>query len=222
MVIKWGRHGSFLACSGYPDCKNTRELSKEMAAATGTETAAPTPEISSQEEFCDICGKPMVLKRGRFGMFFACTGYPECTGKKSIRADGVKRTPPKPIGEKCELCGGELVIRTSRAGEFIGCSNYPKCKFTRSIPTGIKCPKCTTGDIVQRTGGKSKRSFWGCSRYPECDFISNAKPENKACPSCNNNYVVHKWTKTKEERLMCPACKSEFTLELAPVEEEVV
>jgi len=216
MVIKWGKHGSFLACSGYPDCKNTRELSKETAESTGTEINpnSGAPAVT-EEEFCDICGKPMVLKRGRFGMFYACTGFPDCTGKKSLTSKGVIRVPPKPTGEICPECGGELVIRTSRNGEFIGCSKYPKCKYTRNIPTGIVCPKCGTGDIGQRSGGKSKRSFWGCSRYPDCDFISNAKPENKECPACHNNYVVHRYSKEKVEYLQCPKCEAEYTLEMA-------
>lgn len=214
MVIKWGRHGRFLACSAYPECKSTRELPSAMAGEGGA------PALNAEEhadEKCDLCGKPMVMKRGRFGTFLACSGYPECRGTKSLRG-GAKVAPPEPTGEKCPDCGGDLLIRSSATGQFIGCSNYPKCRHTRAIPTGIKCPKCEEGEIAGRRSGKSKRTFWGCTRYPECDFISNFKPKNQECPSCGNNYVVHKWTADKTEFLHCPKCKADFTPELSPFE----
>jgi DNA topoisomerase-1 len=127
--------------------------------------------------------------------------------------------PPEPTGEICPDDGGNLLIRSSATGKFIGCSNYPKCKFTRSIPTGIKCPKCNEGDVAGRRSGKSKRTFWGCTRYPECDFISNFKPKNAECPSCGNNYLVHKWTADKTEFMHCMKCKSDYTPELSPLED---
>lgn len=217
MVIKWGRNGRFMACSGYPECKNTRELPGNLAGEGGVPGGAQDA-AEYANEMCDLCGKSMVMKRGRFGMFLACSGYPECKGTKSIRG-GATVAPPEPTGEKCAECGGDLLIRSSATGKFIGCSGYPKCKFTRTIPTGIKCPECGEGDIGGRRSGKSKRTFWGCTRYPECKFLSNFKPINLDCPSCGNNYLVHKWTADKTEYYYCMKCKSDFTTELSPMEE---
>ncbi|HLG93725.1 MAG TPA: type I DNA topoisomerase [candidate division Zixibacteria bacterium] len=122
MLVRWGRHGKFLACSGYPECKSTKPLE-------GSEEAQ---EVS---EKCDKCGSPMVVKRGRFGTFLACSAYPECKNTKAL----VKST-----GVKCpEKCGGELVERRSKSRRiFYSCSKYPKCKFAtwdRPVPTA--CPK---------------------------------------------------------------------------------
>ena len=121
MVIRWGRNGEFLACSDYPECRNTANFRR---------TEDGKVEIVPEEVTgitCEKCGKPMVVKTGRYGKFLACSGYPECRNKK-----------PYPTGVPCpeEGCGGELVLRRSRKGRrFYGCSNYPKCKFvTRWLP----------------------------------------------------------------------------------------
>ncbi len=121
MLVRWGRHGKFLACSGYPECKSTKPLE-------GSEEAQETKEI------CDKCGQPMVIKRGRFGVFLACSAYPDCKNTKAL----VKST-----GVKCpEKCGGELVERRSKKKRiFYSCSNYPKCKFaTWDKPVPAACP----------------------------------------------------------------------------------
>jgi len=122
MVVKWGRHGKFLACSGYPECKSTKPME-------GSEEAQETKEV------CEKCGSPMVVKRGRFGTFLACSAYPECKNTKAL----VKST-----GVQCpEKCGGELVERRSKRKRiFYSCSNYPKCKFaTWDKPMPAACPK---------------------------------------------------------------------------------
>ncbi len=166
---------------------------------------------------CPACESAKVeLKSGWFGFYLDC---PDCGKKTSVKSIG--KPPPEKLGEICPECKeGELLLRSSRFGKFIGCSRYPTCKYTRQIPTGIKCPKCTIGDIVQRKGGKAKRSFWGCARYPECDFISNDKPVNKTCPSCNNNWLATKWNKSTGNFLKCPQCKKEFTDELLEFSEK--
>jgi len=126
MVIKTGRFGRFLACSNYPDCKNTKEINGKG-------------EIEAEEkidETCEKCGAAMVKKRGRFGEFLACSNYPDCKNTKAI----VKST-----GVKCPECGkGEIVEKRSKRGRyFYGCSNYPSCKFALwSKPTGETCPEC--------------------------------------------------------------------------------
>ena len=119
MVIKAGKFGLFLACSGYPECENTRELETPEAGAEG--------EI---EETCENCGKPMVVKRGRFGQFLACTGYPECKTTRKIITTKQGITAAKPdqiLDEKCPKCESNLVLKQGRFGEFTACSNYPTC-----------------------------------------------------------------------------------------------
>jgi DNA topoisomerase-1 len=165
--------------------------------------------ITATEEKCELCGKPMVIKWGRNGRFMACSGYPACKNTKPLEEDALKTQHV--VGGKCELCDGDMIVKGGRFGTFLGCSNYPTCKNTKPISMGIKCPKCTQGDLVERKTKKGKRVFYGCSRYPECDFASWDKPVNQACPSCHNAYIVSKYSKTKGEYLMCPACKQDVT-----------
>ncbi|MHB1664688.1 MAG: DNA topoisomerase family protein, partial [bacterium] len=130
MVIKFGRFGKFLACSGYPECKNTRELSSISENNTANSVDAVNPEQQAVESaiICDKCGKPMVIKSGRFGKFLACSGYPECKNTKPVP---LKSNIPCP-----NECGGYLVIKKTKKGrKFYGCSNYPKCDYiTWTLP----------------------------------------------------------------------------------------
>ncbi len=163
------------------------------------------------DEKCEKCGSPMIIRWGRNGKFLACSGYPECKNAKPLPGEAEKMK----IEEPCPDCGGELVLKQSRYGKFIGCRNYPDCRFTRPITLGFKCPKCQDGEVVSRMT-KTKRTFYGCTRYPDCDFTSWDRPVPKACPSCKNSYLLHKYTQKKGEFLKCPECKDEFTKELDP------
>jgi len=195
MVIKFGRNGKFLACSGYPDCSNTRELPPELSERSAPEEAG-APEA---EQTCENCGRPMVLKRGRFGQFLACSGYPDCKTTRKI-GEGEKK-PPVPTGEKCPDCSSELVVRHGRYGEFTSCSNYPKCKYIKQETTGVECPECKKGQLVQR---RSRRgTFYSCERYPKCKFSLPSKPVAQACPKCSSVYLVEKTNKTGTT-LECP------------------
>ncbi len=137
MVIKVGRFGPFLACTGYPQCKHTKDIARSGEDASGEQAGEESTEV------CEICGKPMAMRRGRFGPFLACTGYPECKGKKNVR---------KEIGVPCPKCNGALVERRSKRGVFYGCSNYPTCKFTvNSLPLPQPCPECE-GLLVAAAG----------------------------------------------------------------------
>jgi DNA topoisomerase-1 len=187
MVIKFGRNGKFLACSGYPDCTNTRELPPELSELPAAEEG-PSPE---SEQTCENCGRPMVLKKGRFGQFLACSGYPDC--KTTRRIGQAEKKPPVPTGEKCPECGGELVIRQGRYGEFTSCSNYPKCKYIKQETTGVTCPECKQGEIVEKRSRRGK--FYSCNRYPKCKFSLANKPIAQTCPQCNSPYLVEKTTK---------------------------
>jgi DNA topoisomerase-1 len=149
----------------------------------------------------------MVIKWGRNGKFMACSGYPTCKNTKPLAEDAEKHQHV--VGGKCELCGGDMVVKGGKFGAFLGCSNYPTCKNTKPISTGIKCPKCKEGDLIERKTKKGKRSFYGCSKYPDCDFASWDKPVAQVCSFCGNDYVVVKYSQAKGEYLVCPSCKQE-------------
>src|ERR1039457_3586136 len=200
LVIKWGKHGSFYACSTYdkenPDtCKFTKENPinlPDLDSADVQETA--------QEEYCENCGRVMVLKRGRFGQFMACTGYPDC--KTTRRLDQGKRVPDIPLDETCPLCKRNLILRHGRYGEFTSCSGYPDCKYVKQNFIGMKCPQCGTGELAEK---KARRGnfFYGCSNYPKCRFTSAYKPVAEPCPECSSPYLLEKNLKSGSF-LVCP------------------
>jgi len=193
MVIKAGKFGLFLACSGYPECGNTREL----------ETPEPGAE-GDIEEACENCGKPMVVKRGRFGQFLACTGYPECKTTRKIIATKQGITAAKPdqlLDEKCPKCDSNLVVKQGRFGEFTACSSYPTCKYVKQKTTGVLCPK-DGGDIVERKSRRGK-VFFGCANYPDCDFTLWNRPLAEKCPECQAPFLVEKITKKHGRQLVC-------------------
>jgi DNA topoisomerase-1 len=210
MVIKWGKHGSFLACTGYPDCTNTRQLSVELPDVDKTENLTE----QDAEEYCENCGRTMVLKKGRFGTFYACSGYPDCKTTKQI--GGAQKKADVPLEEKCPQCDSNLVMKYGRFGEFTACSNYPKCKFVKQKTIGVKCPNCNEGDLTER---KSKRGkvFYGCNRYPECDFVAWNKPVSEKCPECGSSYMLEKYLKSGAV-LQCPNAECKYKRELETVE----
>jgi len=140
MVIKWGRHGHFLACPGYPNCKNTKPFTKDES---GTIHIVEKP-VETSDEKCEKCGNPMVVKRGRFGGFLACSNYPEC-----------KTTKPLTMGIHCPVkeCGGDLVQKRTRKGRpFYSCSRYPKCTFALwNRPINRPCPNCQSPFLVEKS-----------------------------------------------------------------------
>ena len=152
MIIKWGRFGKFLACSAYPDCKNAKDIKKP-----GTEGE---PEASDEVEGdCDKCKSPLIIKRGRFGKFIACSTYPDC-----------KFTKPIGLGIKCpeDGCKGEIAPRRSKKGRtFYGCTKYPDCTFTSwDKPKAEACPECKHPFMVE----KWKKNEEPSTLCPECGF----------------------------------------------------
>lgn len=190
MVIKWGRYGRFLACSGYPECKNTKELNHEEEASQET-----------TEEACEKCGSPMVVKTGRYGKFLACSAYPECKNTKQIGQD--KKAPDEPTDEICENCGSPMVIKTGRYGRFLACSKYPECKTARPLSIGVDCPKPDCDGYIAEKRSKRGRVFYGCSNYPKCEFVLWNKPIPRKCPECGAPFLVEKTSKAKGEYLAC-------------------
>jgi DNA topoisomerase-1 len=201
MVIKFGRFGEFLACSNYPDCKTTREMAKGDAA-----------EATSEDEqiICDKCGKPMALKRSRFGQFFACTGYPDCKNTKDPKLMKAAANLPSEPQPPCENCGKEMVLKSGRYGPFYSCAGYPDCKTIRKIggkkstppkPTGVNCPNCKEGELVERVSRRGV--FFACNRYPKCEFAMNNRPVARPCPKCHAPYLMEKETKREGNIELC-------------------
>ena len=118
MLERWNRDGKFLACSGFPDCRNTKSLA--------------SPELAGEN--CEECGAPMTIKRGRFGKFLACTKYPECKNTRSMARNRRKVYIPKGFSQDCDKCGTPMKIRYGRRGPFIACPKYPECKNTVPVP----------------------------------------------------------------------------------------
>jgi DNA topoisomerase-1 len=199
MLKRVGKFGPFIACSGYPECTNTREV----------EVQEPESENGDEEiEPCENCGKPMAVKRGRFGQFLACTGYPECkTTRKLIatKQGGLKAAKPDQIlEERCPRCSANLVIKQGRYGEFTACTKYPECKYVKHKTTGVKCPKDADkgGEIVERKSRRGK-TFFGCSNYPDCDFVLWNRPIAEKCPQCGAAFLTEKITKKHGRQLIC-------------------
>jgi DNA topoisomerase-1 len=213
MVIKWGQFGSFLACTGYPECTNTREV----RTAEDSEDEGAEKEEAGVEP-CENCGRPMALKRGRFGQFWACTGYPECkTTRKIATGDARAKAPDIPTDEPCPECGSNLVIREGRFGQFTSCSNYPKCRYIKPKTVGVPCPRpgCD-GELIERRSRKGK-VFYGCSSYPKCDFVLWQRPVAEACPQCSAPYLLEKSTKRDGTFRYCneEACDYKVPVEAA-------
>jgi DNA topoisomerase-1 len=190
-------------------CTYTRELTVDL------------PDIDSaglgeqgDEEYCQNCGRPMVLKKGRFGTFYACSGYPDCKTTKQI--GGTQKKQDVVLDEKCPQCGNNMVQKYGRFGEFTACSNYPGCKYVKQKTIGVKCPQCTEGDVVERRSKRGK-TFFGCNRYPDCDFVAWARPVAEQCPDCGNPYLVEKFLKAGNF-LECPAAGCKYKKEMPPVE----
>jgi DNA topoisomerase-1 len=139
MVKKWGRHGRFLACSGFPECKSTKPLEKEV----------------STDARCPTCGGEMIVRTGRYGRFLACKNYPQCKGTMRFT-----------IGIKCPMCGGDMIEkRTKRGRVFYGCQKYPTCKFaTWDKPVSEQCPQCGFPVMVMKTSGEKS----GQLECPKC------------------------------------------------------
>lgn len=159
------------------------------------------------DSVCEKCGKPMIIKMGRFGKFMACSGYPDCKNIKSLKKEGNTTTnvpEPEMTEEKCEKCGAPMVRRFGRFGPFLSCSKYPDCKSIKNIDVklNLKCPKCLEGDIVEKRS-KRGRIFYGCNRYPKCDFALWDKPNGEKCPTCSAPMVFAKGGATKCSNKEC-------------------
>jgi DNA topoisomerase-1 len=178
------------------------DFTKENFAAK-PDLSAPGADEAPEDEYCDNCGRLMVLKNGPWGPFMSCPGYSDDPPCKTIRklTQKVQSKPPVTLEEKCPKCGKPLLQRDGAYGEFVACSGYPKCKYVKQELLEVKCPK-DGGDLAVR---KTKRgdTFYGCVNYPKCDFSSNLKLVNETCPKCDAAYLVEYGNK-EGTYLVCP------------------
>ncbi len=178
------------------------DFTKENFAAK-PDLSAPGADDVPEEEFCDNCGRVMVLRNGPWGPFMACPGYNEDPPCKTIRklTQKVQQKPPVQLEEMCPKCGKPLLLRNGQYGEFISCSGYPKCKYIKQELLEVPCPKCGSEIAVRKT--KRGDTFYGCVKYPKCDFASNLKLVNKACPKGDSPYLLEV-TNDQGTYLVCP------------------
>ena len=164
LVLKWGKFGTFFACSAYNKKDPTScTFTKENIAAKPDLNTPEAQEAGDTEEYCENCGKVMVMRRGLFGPFMACPDYnadPPCKTFRKL-SQKQQQKPPEPTGEDCPVCGKPLVLRQGAYGEFVSCSGYPKCKYIKqNLIEGMKCPKC--GDRRHgRAQGAAGQCFLG-------------------------------------------------------------
>jgi DNA topoisomerase-1 len=155
LLMRFGRYGAFVGCSNYPTCKYTRNLDEPAPTPPAEGADGAAAPVVEEIPPCEICGKPMTLKRSRFGTFYGCTGYPECKGLRKI---GPQASPPKPTGVKCPQCGqGEIEEKKSRRGKiFYSCNRYPDCDFALwNKPVPHACPACAAPFLLEKTTKKA-------------------------------------------------------------------
>jgi DNA topoisomerase-1 len=167
------------------------------------------------DEVCDKCKAPMIVKTGRFGKFLACSAFPDCKNIKSMPGtdkdkDGkndskeIEELNKKYKDEICDKCESPMTVKVGRYGPFLACTGYPKCKNIKNIKendsgkTGVSCPKCEKGEIIQK---RSKRGiFYACNQYPDCKNAYWSKPTGDKCPECKSLLV-----ETKDGDIKCSA-----------------
>ena len=162
---------------------------------------------------CEKCVKEMAEKEGRFGKFLACTGFPECKNTKNINEDGSikSKEEEEKTKEVCDKCGSPMVKKHGRYGPFLACSNYPACKNIKGLEkgTGVACPQCGKGEIVQKRSRFGK-FFFACNQYPDCKFALWTKPTGNKCPKCSALMV---FAKEGMEECSSKDCKHKQELE---------
>jgi DNA topoisomerase-1 len=186
-----GRAGTFLRCSGYPECQTKMNFD-----ATGK----PVVSARQTQHVCEKCGSPMVLREGRTGPFLGCTAYPKCKNTKEVDAQG-NPVQPIDVGIRCEKCNSPMIIRKGPRGPFLGCSGYPKCRSTKPMTDELKekfkgqlpapaekkkLPEVTITETCPECGGPMKLRerrfrgggyFLGCAKYPKCKGTREASAE---------------------------------------------
>ncbi len=169
-------------------------------------------EVEETDEVCDKCGSGMVIRRGRFGRFMACSSYPTCknTAELPSSTNGAAQTTQQPQTETlCDKCGKPMAVRRGRFGEFLACTGYPECKTTRPLAGVVMdCPEDGCGGVIVQRRSRRGRVFFGCNNYPKCTFATWQPPVPQPCAQCAAPYLLEKRTK-KGVILRCPRCVTE-------------
>ncbi len=204
LVLKWGKFGTFYACSAFDKKKKDSCTFTKENYETKPNLAAPGEEGEAEEEFCEACGRVMTLRNGPFGAFMACTGFNADPPCKTVRrlTSKQQQKPAVPLEENCPKCNAQLVLRSGQYGEFVSCSAYPKCKYIKQNTIGMQCPKCADGELVEKKS-RFGSLFYSCTNYPKCDFTANNKPVPERCPECGSAYLMEKTLKSGVY-LVCP------------------
>ncbi len=164
----------------------------EPFVQTVTEARQNMERINIESDVvCPNCGKPMVVRTSRFGsQFLGCSGYPECKTMMPLNSKPEDaNSKPEVCEEKCEKCNSDMIYKVGPYGKYMECTN-PDCKNRKRVvvTTGVKCPKCGNGEIVQRKS-KYGKIFYGCNKYPDCDFVIWNEPTGEKCPECGSLLV---------------------------------
>ncbi|MBF0427054.1 MAG: type I DNA topoisomerase [Magnetococcales bacterium] len=194
------------------------------------EQSTKRSEITSEatDENCPTCGKPLLIKLGRFGRFKACSGYPECRFTENIRRQGAgdppeaaATTPTEPVisDRTCDKCGSPMQIKEGRFGKFLACTGYPKCSNIQPLEkpkeTGVACPECGKGTFLEKKSRRG-RIFYSCSRYPDCKKALWNRPVAVTCPLCQAPFVTQKVTKRRGTEHLCVTEGCTFKEVVAP------
>lgn len=175
------------------------------------------------DEDCPKCGSKLSIRLGRHGRFIGCTNYPECDYTRDMNEERRESAEPEQVGRDCPECGEPLVFKVGRYGKFIGCSGYPKCRHIEPLEkpkdTGVKCPKCNSGTLMQRKSRKGK-IFYSCSTYPKCDYAVWNEPIAEPCPSCGWPVLTLKTTKRRGTEKVCPQAECKFSEPVEAATEE--
>ncbi len=199
MVVRFGQREPFLACSGYPACKNSKDFVRD------DQGHIRAVEDASEGHYCEVCKRPLEKRYGRFGPFLACSGYPACGYTRALSVSN-KGEEEEGTGEErfCEKCSGRLVLRRSRTGSrFWACEHYPTCKVAKPFSTGVQCDLCHSGEFVERASRKG-RIFYSCSKYPACKNAVQYLPVPVVCPECGASYQLEKTNRQGKKVLVCP------------------
>jgi DNA topoisomerase-1 len=166
-------------------------------------------EVEETDEICEKCQRPMVIRRGRFGRFMACSGYPQCKNTRELSTETPAQAPAAPsVAVTCEQCGQPMALKRSRYGEFLACTGYPTCKATKPVMTSVMdCPLPSCGGTIVQRRSRRGKTFYGCTHYPRCTFSLWQRPVPQACPQCAAPYMLEKQTKKQGVTRQCPTCK---------------
>jgi DNA topoisomerase-1 len=166
------------------------------------------------DENCPKCGKQLTIRLGRRGSFIGCSGFPDCDYTRNVGDDAESAEPEVIEGRKCPECKSDLIIRQGRYGKFIGCSSYPDCKYIEPLEkpkdTGVQCPECKKGNILQRKSRNGK-IFFSCERYPDCSYAIWNEPIAEPCPLCHWPITMIKTTKKRGTERVCPQKDCKFS-----------